>query len=191
MGWGCQFLDVDCNRNLDLFVANGHLHDPPQLPQLYYNQGGGRFTEISQAVGNYFRQPWLGRSVALIDWNRDLLTDLVVTYQKENTSLLQNTSVAGNRLAVKLMGVQSNRDAVGALLEAKIGDRTTHFSVTRGGGYFAANDPQILIGCGTATQVDSLKISWPSGRTTMFHNVPVGKAYVVREDLDVIFQRSE
>jgi hypothetical protein len=191
MGWGCQIFDVECNGDLDLFVANGHLHGPPQLPQLYYNLCGGRFTEISHTAGAYFRQQWLGRSVALIDWNRDLLTDLVVTYQKEQTSLLQNTSRAGNRLVLRLVGVESNRDAVGALVEATIGDRTWHFYVTRGGGYFAANDPQVLIACGAATRIDDLRIRWPSGQVAAFQDVSAGTAYLAIEGLDALVPRSD
>ena len=139
LGFGCQFLDIDCDGRLDLFVANGHLHEPPQPAQLYYNLGGGRFREVSRESGEYFATPRMGRSVATLDWNRDLLPDVVVTYQTENTSLLLNQSAAGRRISLRMIGSISNRDAIGTRIRVRAGDRDSYFRVDRGGGYFAAN----------------------------------------------------
>jgi Tfp pilus assembly protein PilF len=189
MGWGAQFLDVDCNGALDLFVANGMLHDTPQLPQMYYNSGSGRFREISHLAGGYFRLPRLGRSVACLDWNRDLRMDLVVTYQEGPVSLLENQSAVGNRIVLELTGVESNRDAVGTLIRAHIGDRVSHFYVTRNGGYFAANDPKVLIGCGDSAKIDRLEVIWPSGKSVVWSDMPVGGAYHVIEGTDQLWRR--
>jgi tetratricopeptide (TPR) repeat protein len=184
LGWGAQFLDVDCNGRLDLFLVNGLLHEVPQLPQLHYNRGTGRFDEISHQAGAYFRQPRLGRSVACLDWNRDRATDLVVTYQEGTVSLLENRCSLGNRIVVRLTGVASNRDAAGAVVAARFGDRTRYFHVTRNGGYFAANDPAVLVGCGDAQSVDELIVNWPSGKTSSWRNVAAGVSYLAIEDMD-------
>ncbi len=189
MGFGCQFLDVDCDGFLDLFVANGQLHEIPQRPQLYYNQGTGRFAEVSQEAGAYFRTPRMGRSVARLDWNRDLVMDLAVTYQEGSTSLLENRSVVGNRIMLQCLGASSNRDAVGALIRARIGERTLHFYATRGGGYFAANDPKIHIGCGDAARIDQLDVIWPSGHIDSWRDVVVGKSYLAIEGRERLWTR--
>jgi hypothetical protein len=175
-------VDIDCNGDLDLFVANGMLHEVPQLAQLYHNSGDGRFREISHVAGDYFRTPRLGRSVACLDWNRDLAIDLAVTYQEGNVSLLENQCATGNRLMLQLTGVESNRDAAGSRVRARIGDRVLHFHVTRNGGYFAANSPHVLIGCGNAPKIDLLEVIWPSGKTASWADVPVGSACFTREN---------
>ncbi len=191
LGFGCQFLDIDCNGRLDLFVANGLLHEIPQRAQLFYNLKHGRFGEVSQTAGDDFRQPRLGRSVALVDWNRDRQTDVAVTYQTGNVSLLENRSAAGNRIVLRLTGVAANRDAIGALVRARIGDQTHHFQVTRCGGYFAANDPKILVGCGAAEKIDHLEVCWPSGRVAAWQDVGVGETYLLIEGDERLFLQND
>jgi len=191
LGFGCQFLDVDCDGSLDLFVANGQLHKIPQLPQLYYNSGTGRFRDISATSGEYFSRPRLGRSVARLDWNRDLLADLIVTYQSGNVSLLKNQSDAGNRLTLQCVGVASNRDAAGTVVRAQVDEQSSYFFVSTNGGYFASNDSKIMIGCGAATRIDHLDITWPNGRVVSWHDVPVGRSLVVLEGQDRLWTRAK
>jgi tetratricopeptide (TPR) repeat protein len=188
LGFGCQFLDLENDGALDLFVANGQLHAIAQTAQLFYNLSDGRFRDISQQAGRYFRQPRLGRSVAKLDWNRDRSTDLVVTYQTENVSLLENQSAAGHAVALKLVGSVSNRDAVGTLVRVRIGDRESHFQVSRGGGYFAANDPALLVGCGAAERIDELEIRWPSGAVANWSEAETEKNYCVIEGNDRLWE---
>jgi len=176
---------------LDLFVANGLLHDIAQPAQLYYNQSGGRFREMSKDAGRYFETPRMGRSVATLDWNRDRLPDLVVTYQVENVSLLLNQSTAGERLSLRLIGSTSNRDAIGTQIRARVGGRATYFRVDRGGGYFAANDPQVIIGCGSAAEVDQLEVTWPSGEVDSWQAVVTGKSYVIVEGTGQLLHRRD
>lgn len=181
LGFGCQFIDIDANGWLDLFIANGHLHEHAQHPQLFYNLGGIRFRNSSARAGDYFGQPRLGRSVAVIDIDRDLLADLAVTYQEGNVSVLHNESRAGNRLALDLVGLASNRDAVGALVRATVDGRQRTFRVDRCGGYMAANQPTVLIGCGAAEVVGQLEVTWPSGHVDRWDNLAVGRSYLARE----------
>jgi tetratricopeptide (TPR) repeat protein len=188
IGWGCQFIDIDCDMNLDLFVANGHLHETGQLPNLFYNDGSGHFSDVSKQAGDYFRRPRLGRSVALVDWNRDLLSDLVVTYQEGNVSLLENQSEAGHAAALKLVGSVSNRDAVGTRVRVRIGDRESHFQVSHGGGYFAANESALLVGCGAAERIDELEIHWPSGAVANWRDVKTERNYLVVEGSDRLWE---
>ena len=191
LGFGCQFFDIDCNGWLDLFIANGHLHEPAQTAQLHYNQGGGRFRDVSREAGAYFGEPRMGRSVAVLDWNRDQLPDLVVTYQVENVSLLLNESTAGRGVALKLIGSKSNRDAIGTRIRARVGERDLYYRVDRGGGYFAANDPQVIIGCSDATEIDQLEVTWTSGDVASWDDVPTGKAYRIIEGRGQLLPREE
>ena len=61
LAWGTGFADFDNDGWLDLFFANGHLHDNieeleeigvyKQRNQLFHNQGGGIYIEISDRCG--------------------------------------------------------------------------------------------------------------------------------------------
>ncbi len=181
LGFGCQLIDVDANGWLDLFVANGELHEVAQRPQLFYNRGQLTFEEWSDRAGSYFAERRLGRSVAVIDVNRDLLADLAVTYQEGNVSLLRNDSRAGNRIGLTLVGTESNRDAIGASLTVTVAGQQQVFRVDRCGGYMAANEPTVLVGCGDRETVEQVEVTWPSGRVEQWAGLATGQAYLILE----------
>jgi tetratricopeptide (TPR) repeat protein len=180
MGWGCQFIDADNNGWLDLAVVNGHLHDQAQLPQFFRNRGG-RFHEQSATAGTYFTQPRLGRSMALWDYDADGRLDLVVSHQTEPASVLHNETPGGRSVTVRLMGVDSPRDATGATVRANFGLRTTVHLVSSQGGYLSANTSDLVIGIGDAERVDALNIRWPSGSRQVVESLSAGERVVIYE----------
>ena len=180
MGWGCQFFDADNDGWLDLAIVNGLLHDTPQLPQFYRNRNG-RFTEQSSKVGAYFTVPKLGRSVATWDYNRDGRVDVVVSHQSEPASVLRNESEAGRHVTLTLVGTRSVRDATGAVIRARIGDRQIVRLVSSQGGYLSACSADVVIGFGKATAVDDVEIQWPGGLRERFVRMPAGDRLCLRE----------
>lgn len=185
MGWGCQFLDADNDGWLDLAVLNGHLHDRPQLPQFYRNLQG-RFVEQSQRAGTYFMSPKIGRALATLDFDRDGRMDLIAGHQIEPASLLRNDSQRRNSIILKLIGVQSPRDATGALIKAKIGSRELVRLVSSQGGYLSACATEVLLGIDTAKQIDELEIRWPSGLLQRFKNIASTRDVLIREGSSVL-----
>jgi hypothetical protein len=75
LGFGCVFLDANLDGWLDLAVANGHIDETvrnirgnvgyAQPPQLFLNNGGGRFRDIATEVGLGFEQPKVGARTRL------------------------------------------------------------------------------------------------------------------------------
>ncbi len=189
MGWGCQFFDADNDGWLDLAIVNGHLHDTPQLPQFYCNRNG-RFSETSSSVGPYFREPKLGRSLATWDYNRDGRIDLVVSHQTELASVLRNDSDVGKSLTLKLVGTKSVRDATGAIVRARVGDRHLVRLVSSQGGYLSACSSEVIIGLGEAEAVDELEIDWPSGIKETHGRIQAGQSLVIREGIRDLIRRS-
>jgi hypothetical protein len=43
------------------------------------------------------------------------------------------------------------------------------------GSYASANDPRVLVGLGASTDPVRLKVSWPSGKTEEFGEVPLDR----------------
>ena len=69
----------------------------------------------------------------------------------EPPSLLRNdVSGSGHWLKVKLVGVKSNRSAIGARVIASYGGRQQAQSLTAQTSYLSVNDPRLHFGLGTA-----------------------------------------
>ncbi|HJT76310.1 MAG TPA: VCBS repeat-containing protein, partial [Gemmataceae bacterium] len=97
VGWGTQFLDLDHDGWLDLFVANGHAIRFPtgsakraQRPVLMHNTGKGRFVPITDQGGPYFTTEHCARGVAFGDLDNDGRIDLVINHLNEPAVVLRN-----------------------------------------------------------------------------------------------------
>jgi hypothetical protein len=78
--------------------------------------------------------------------------------------LLRNDeSLKNNWLRLKLVGKKSNRDAIGAWAEVKVGGKTLQRQVTATRSYLSQSELPLTFGLGKETSISSLKIHWPSG----------------------------
>ncbi len=188
--FGTQFLDADLDGWPDIIQANGHVDrsydaSVPDLlpPQYFKNLGGGHFVELTgDSLGPYFQQNYLGRTVAVVDFDRDGRPDVCVSHLDVPAAVLANrTENAGHYLAVKLIGRTCSRDAFGASVQLTAGGRTWTQPLTAGGGYMATNERRLIFGLGQAEQVDRLEIRWPSGVKQGFEAVPVDQELLVVE----------
>lgn len=196
LGFGAQFLDADLDGWPDLLVANGHVDDythegtPYQMqPQFFRNTGNLNFVlEPAEQLGEYFAGRWLGRATALVDWNRDGRQDCIVMHLERPVALLTNrTANAGHHLCLQLRGVASNRDAIGARVELRIGPRTLYGQCAADGGFQASNQRQLVFGLDDATHIDELIVQWPSGQRQQFRDVPCDRELVIVENRSALF----
>lgn len=199
LGFGTQFLDMDLDGRLELFVSNGHVDDLRQHGRPYkmrphlFQWNGQRFLKIdATALGPYFQKQRLGRSVARIDWNRDGRDDLVVGHLDGGSALLTNSSVpVGHFLSLRLFGVESNRDAIGTTIQVRIKKKTITRQLTAGDGYQASNERRLIVGVGNAKQIDELVVRWLSGKVQKFNNVSVSQEFWLVEGGKLISKTSD
>jgi hypothetical protein len=163
VAWG----DYDNDGYLDLFMASS-----PGNDALYHNNGDGTFTQI--LTGNPVSDSG-GFSCAWVDYDNDGFLDLFVTREAPTSNLLYHNDGNTNAwLEVKLVGTVSNRSAIGAKVRvhATIGGKTfwQMREINTGGGWNST--PLVAhFGLGDATNVDDLRIEWPSGLVQDFLNV--------------------
>ncbi len=188
MGWGTQFLDGDLDGLDDLFVANGDLYPTStlyQMPQHYFrNRGNGRFTlAVPESLGPYFQQSWLGRSVARLDVNRDGLADLAVTHVDSPFALLVNESPRHGRfLSVRLRGVVSDREAIGATVRVTAKGQTWSRQLVGGDGFAVSNERVLTFGLGEIESIDSITVAWPAGTDDVIQEaIPTNSELLVVE----------
>ena len=77
------------------------------------------------------------------------------------TEVYRPRHLPGNYLNVRLVGTQSNRDAIGARLTLWAGGREQHHLVSGGSGFGCLPFEQHF-GLGALTQTESLEIDWLS-----------------------------
>ncbi len=190
LGWGTQFLDADLDGRLDLIVTNGHVHDPldARIPyrmpaQLFRNLGGGRFAEVpDRQLGEFFERQLSGRSLARLDWNRDGREDVCISHLNEPAALLTNgTKAPGNFLSLRLIAVNSARDAIGASVQVVADDLIAIRQLTAGDGFHASNERRLTFGLGPRQVAETVVVRWPSGVRQDFHQLEGNREWLLIE----------
>jgi enediyne biosynthesis protein E4 len=195
--FGARFFDFDNDGWRDLLVINGHILDNIPLfhPEvtyeeektLYRNIGEARFVDITRTEGKDFRAKHVGRGLAVGDYDNDGWQDFLVSNNGEDAQLFRNEGgsspeAKGNHwLAVKLIGITSNRDGIGASLKLTAGDFTSYDQMKGGMSYCSAQDPRIYFGLGKHEKVDTLVVRWPSGYIQEMKDIPADTIVVVTE----------
>jgi enediyne biosynthesis protein E4 len=192
LGWGTQFLDYDNDGRRDIVVSNGHVYPRiaethsgstwHQANQLFHNEGGGRFREVTRDAGPAFQELHSARGLAIGDLDNDGDLDMVISNVDETPSLLRNDG--GNRrhyIGFDLVGARPNRGAIGARVTVVAGTLRQFAEVHAGTSHMSCSDPRLLFGLGDATTVDKVEIRWPSGRTQTLVRPPVDRYHTVRE----------
>lgn len=136
---------------------------------LFWNQGDGRFVDVAYLAGANRIED--GRGVAVADFDKDGRLDLLIQNLDRPAVLLMGRGEAGNFLSVELEGTRSNRDALGAVVTARVAGHTQVRQVKAGSGFISSSSPILHFGLGDATSVESLEIRWPSGELQLLTEV--------------------
>jgi hypothetical protein len=189
------FFDYDLDGLPDIFAANGHVADDvsvtqPSLkyaepPLLFRNRGGGRFEDVSNKVGAALRQPVVGRGAAYLDFDNDGDLDLLITTSSGPARLLRNDN--GNQndmLRVKLIGVRSNRDGIGAKVTVRAPSGMQYFGMVKSGSsYLSQSELPLTFGLGKPAEgkVVTVEVKWPGGKRETINGVKPNQAITLQE----------
>jgi len=191
LGWGVQFYDFDNNGWPGIFIANGHVYPEVEgkamgtsyrQPKVaYYNLRDGTFFNITPQAGTVLSELHSGRGMALGDLFNDGHEEALVNNMNESPSLYYNTATIGNFISLQLVGVKSNRAALGAVVTLEQGKDKREKEVRSGGGYISQSDLRVHFGLGNSVEADKIVIRWPSGLVETLSHQPANQYYVVRE----------
>ncbi|MEW6754877.1 MAG: FG-GAP-like repeat-containing protein [Candidatus Latescibacterota bacterium] len=173
--YGVALADVDNDGDLDLIALSSPAY-------LFLNNGDGSFADRSEESG--LPAP-LRTAASLGDYNADGYLDLLVGFLGQAPwqalgGLCRNTGGRNHWLRVELVGVRSNRSAIGSRLIATAGDLRQMREVLGGRGW-EQDELAAHFGLGSRTRVDRLEIRWPSGQVDVLEGIPADQQIRVIE----------
>jgi len=195
--WGTGICDFDNDGWPDILTVTGNVYPeveayfkeyPHRTPRLVYrNMGNGRFKDVTAQSGPGALTPHSSRGCAFGDFDNDGDVDVVIMNMNEPPTLLRNEyTTAGNRganswLKLKLIGVKSNRSAIGARVVVRTGSHIQAQEVTSQASYYSHNDLRLHFGMGNSMKADQIEIRWPSGQTELLKDVTGNQTITIRE----------
>lgn len=191
LAYGTQWIDVDNDGSLEVFIANGDIDDFSfagrlfrQPAQLLAQAERGRW-EVVQAdrLGNYFTRDHLARAVATLDADHDGLSDIVVTHLAEPVALLINRSETQARQSRFFLQARStHRDAIGARVRFSCNDQLFEQQRIAGNGFQCSNEACLVFGISAANKLENVEVVWPDGHLETIGDLPAGMDHLIVED---------
>ncbi|MDP6634164.1 MAG: CRTAC1 family protein [Phycisphaerae bacterium] len=190
--WGDGFVDFDNDGDRDIFIACGHLQDNVEKYDdtmeyhaknvLLMNASKGLFANVSAKSGNGMAVKLSSRGAAFSDLDNDGDIDAVILNSRREPTILRNDSPAKNHwLQIRLKGVKTNRDGVGARVKVVSGKLTQIDEVHSGRGYQSHYGMRMHFGLGKLDKIDRVEVRWIGGGADVLKNVRVDQVLKIAE----------
>ena len=146
-------------------------------PNVFYVRRAGKYYDFSGVSGLDFAND--SRAFSVTDFDGDGNLDLLLKSRLgPQVRVFQNDcGKTRNSIALRLRGVQSNRDAIGARIEV---DGKVKF-VNAGCGYLSQHTKVVHFGLGDGSTAKRVSVLWPSGLRQEFHELAAGYNYEISE----------
>lgn len=191
-GWSLGMYDFDNDGWKDMFFALAHLMQLDRylgrqaaLPnRIYRNIEGKRLDDVSAGAGADFQPAASHRGAAFADFDNDGRMDAVVTAVNGPAKLFHNVTASRSHwLAIRLRGVRSNRQGLGASVYVHLADgRGLYNHATTAVGYASSSEPLVRFGLGANTVAERVEIHWPGGRRQKLTNVAADQIVEIAEE---------
>jgi hypothetical protein len=166
--------DMDNDMDLDILACgNG--------TELWLNDGLGTFSLAEQGLSSM-------SSLATGDLNGDGYLDLFASHsylinQPSNRPdrIWLNQGGSNHWLELGLLGMASNPDGIGAIVQVWAGGLKQTRELLCGESYGIQNSRKLHFGLGKYNMADSVVIQWPSGRTDRYDQVDADRFYLLTE----------
>lgn len=186
-GWGAGYLDANLDGLPDLAVTNGYVAPTPQFarartdPTKFFLNQGGTFTDATSTYG--VTDNGLGRSLVVLDYDNDGRPDFFVTQTEGRRYLYRNQTTAGlgRWISLRFVGTQSNRDGIGALVTVTAGGRSQTAIYNPSNAYIGQREPRLHFGLGAVSNIERIRVVWPSGTVQELTGVSADQFLTVTE----------
>lgn len=192
--FGTAWLDIDNDGWLDLLAVNGAVtlfesHEPSdkifpldRRNQLFANDQGKAFTEISDLAGDAFKFSAVSRGAAIGDIDNDGDIDIVISNNSGPARLLLNQ--VGNRnawLGISVLGAGGKYHVTGSKVALiRENQEPLWRRVRTDGSYGSASDPRILFGLGSNRGAQTVEVTWPGGERERWSGLAANRYHELR-----------
>lgn len=197
--WGSCAADFNNDGFLDIFIENGFGLLPGEIaqqlppenldfnrralheyfrsrPVLLLGQGDGSFSEQGAAWG--LHEATNARGISCLDFDRDGDIDIAVAQNSGTPRLHENQSsgkTGGAFIGLRLHAPAPNRQAIGASVRLRTGQRWQTRQVAANSNYLGQNPAELHFGLGAHTRVTEVDIHWPDGSRSHFQGLPANR----------------
>jgi hypothetical protein len=197
---GANFGDLDNDGYLDFYLGTGAPSYAALVPNfMFRNHDGKYFVDVTTSTGTGHLQK--GHGVAFSDVDNDGDQDVATNLggaspgDKYNKSLFLNPGQGNSWLSLRLVGVKSNKAAIGAKIKLTLQDaggrESVRYREVNSGGSFGASSLTQSIGLGKSARIKSVEVFWPTSNTRqVFTNVGVNQFIQITE-LEKNYQKRE
>jgi len=184
--WGASFADFDADGDSDLAIAGSLLGVGSSNPTRIFLNDDGLFTDATASSGLKDLRDYFTSGLAQADFDNDGFPEfLVVTSTIPGAIgrpfLYRNLGTGNHSITLRVRGTTSNRDAVGARVAVTAGGRTQVKWRYAGSSFLSMDSPWLTFGLGTATQVEAIEVTWPTGLVERFVDLPVDQTSTIIE----------
>ena len=174
-----SFADFDNDRYPDAFYIDV-LDNSIPMGTLRVNRADGSFFEAAEYLVIF------PGGAATGDYDNDGFVDLVVVSSKSSSAsgeplLLHNRGGDNAWVTVKTVGVESNRDGIGALVTSTCRERRAYIQEVSAGSGLSTNSPWLTFGLGSHEGPVDIQVRWPSGLVETFENRTVRQTVTLAE----------
>jgi tetratricopeptide (TPR) repeat protein len=191
MPMGGNFGDFDNDGFLDIYLGTGNPSYASLIPNvLLKNIDGKKFVDVTSSSGT--GELHKGHGVAFADLENNGKVDIAeeiggaVPGDRHAFRLFENPGNDNDWITVKLVGVKSNRGAIGARIHVTVENAGAPpreiYRTVNSGGSFGASPLEQHIGIGKSAHIDNIEIWWPTSNTRQnFRNVDSNQFIQIKE----------
>lgn len=188
--FGVGFHDFDRDGWLDIFIANGRVTMPDQIPAsgdpfaepnlLLRGLPNHRFERVPDSRAGDATEKGTSRAAVFADFDNDGSLEIVVVNKDGPAQFLANQLPdKGNWIGLRVFEA-NGQDALGAIVIVEANGASMRRHANPYYGYLASHDPRLLFGMGTESQASKVSVRWSDGLTQEFGVYPANQYHELK-----------